>query len=69
MIFATSPTEGFSETLLGKHVPRSQYIDLEPNIVDEAYMGKYRSLFHLETMLTGKEDAASKRVNIEMMSG
>jgi hypothetical protein len=54
---------------LGKHVPHSQYIDLKPNVVDEAYMGKYHSLFHLETMLTSKEDAASKRVNIEMMPG
>ncbi|KAH9989756.1 Tubulin/FtsZ, GTPase domain-containing protein, partial [Russula vinacea] len=43
-----------------KHVPRSLYIDLEPNVVDEVRSGKYRSLFHPETMITGKEDAASK---------
>jgi len=49
----------FSETSSGKHVPRSLYIDLEPNVVDEVRNGKYRSLFHPETMITGKEDAAS----------
>ncbi|KAF8270905.1 Tubulin/FtsZ, GTPase domain-containing protein [Lactarius quietus] len=49
----------FSETSSGKHVPRSIYIDLEPNVIDEVRTGKYRSLFHPETMITGKEDAAS----------
>jgi len=61
----------------GKHVPRSLYIDLEPNglyprrvdichsvltqilVIDEVKTGKYRSLFHPDTLLTGKEDAAN----------
>ncbi|KAG8218666.1 alpha tubulin [Butyriboletus roseoflavus] len=46
----------FSETGSGKHVPRSLYIDLEPGVVDEVKTGPYRSLFHPETMITGKED-------------
>jgi len=49
----------FSETGNGKHVPRSLYVDLEPNVIDEVRNGKYRSLFHPETMVTGKEDAAN----------
>ena len=49
----------FSETSSGKHVPRSLYIDLEPNVIDEVRNGPYRSLFHPETLVTGKEDAAS----------
>lgn len=49
----------FSETSSGKHVPRSLYIDLEPNVIDEVRTGTYRSLFHPETLVTGKEDAAS----------
>ncbi|KAH0839951.1 Tubulin/FtsZ, GTPase domain-containing protein [Lanmaoa asiatica] len=49
----------FSETGSGKHVPRSLYIDLEPGVVDEVKTGPYRSLFHPETMITGKEDAAN----------
>ncbi|KAH9032214.1 alpha tubulin [Lactarius hengduanensis] len=49
----------FSETSSGKYVPRSLYIDLEPNVIDEVRTGKYRELFHPETMITGKEDAAS----------
>jgi tubulin alpha len=49
----------FSETSSGKHVPRSLYIDLEPNVIDEVRAGTYRSLFHPETLVSGKEDAAS----------
>ncbi|KAI9618664.1 hypothetical protein KEM48_006643 [Puccinia striiformis f. sp. tritici PST-130] len=49
----------FSETGSGKYVPRSIYIDLEPNVVDEVRTGTYRSLFHPETLVTGKEDAAN----------
>ncbi|KAG9317486.1 Tubulin/FtsZ, GTPase domain-containing protein [Chiua virens] len=49
----------FSETGSGKYVPRSLYIDLEPGVVDEVKTGPYRSLFHPETMITGKEDAAN----------
>ncbi|KAI8445067.1 tubulin alpha-1B chain [Phakopsora pachyrhizi] len=49
----------FSETGSGKYVPRSVYIDLEPNVVDEVRTGTYRSLFHPETLVTGKEDAAN----------
>jgi hypothetical protein len=43
----------------GKHVPRSLFIDLEPNVIDEVRTGTYRSLFHPQTMITGKEDAAN----------
>ena len=49
----------FSETSSGKHVPRSLYVDLEPNVIDEVRTGTFRSLFHPETLITGKEDAAS----------
>lgn len=49
----------FSETSSGKHVPRSLYVDLEPNVIDEVRAGKYGSLFHPETMISGKEDAAN----------
>jgi tubulin alpha len=40
-------------------VPRSLYIDLEPGAIDEVKTGTYRSLFHPETMISGKEDAAN----------
>ena len=49
----------FSETGAGKHVPRSLYIDLEPGVIDEVKSGTYRSLFHPETLVSGKEDAAN----------
>jgi tubulin alpha len=43
----------------GKYVPRTIYCDLEPNVVDEVRTGTYRSLFHPEYMITGKEDASN----------
>jgi len=49
----------FSETNSGKHVPRALYIDLEPNVIDEVRTGVYRGLFHPETLVNGKEDAAN----------
>ena len=49
----------FSETGSGKHVPRCLYIDLEPGVIDDVKSGPYRSLFHPETLITGKEDAAN----------
>jgi tubulin alpha len=56
----------FSETGSGKHVPRSLYVDLEPGVIDDVKTGPYRSLFHPETLITGKEDAAN---NCELRSG
>jgi len=49
----------FSETGSGKYVPRSIYVDLEPSVIDEVRTGEYRSLFHPETLINGKEDAAN----------
>jgi tubulin alpha len=49
----------FSETGAGKHVPRCVFIDLEPTVIDEVRTGAYRSLFHPEQLITGKEDAAN----------
>jgi len=49
----------FSETSSGKHVPRSIMVDLEPTVVDEVRTGAYRSLYHPEQLITGKEDAAN----------
>uniref|UniRef100_A0AC34FHM7 Tubulin alpha chain n=1 Tax=Panagrolaimus sp. ES5 TaxID=591445 RepID=A0AC34FHM7_9BILA len=49
----------FSETQAGKHVPRAIFIDLEPTVVDEVRTGTYKSLFHPEQLITGKEDAAN----------
>ncbi|GAA5862720.1 hypothetical protein JCM5296_004392 [Sporobolomyces johnsonii] len=49
----------FSETGSGKYVPRSIYVDLEPSVVDEVRTGEYRQLFHPETLINGKEDAAN----------
>lgn len=52
-------TTFFSETGAGKHVPRSIYVDLESSVIDDVKTGPYRHLFHPETMITGKEDAAN----------
>ncbi|EPX72801.1 tubulin alpha 1 [Schizosaccharomyces octosporus yFS286] len=49
----------FSETGQGKYVPRSIYVDLEPNVIDQVRTGTYRDLFHPEQMVSGKEDASN----------
>ncbi|XP_022906398.1 tubulin alpha-1 chain-like [Onthophagus taurus] len=49
----------FSVSMAGKCVPRVVMVDLEPTVIDEIRTGTYRQLFHPETLLTGKEDAAN----------
>ena len=49
----------FNETGSGKHVPRAVVVDLEPTVIDEIRKGVYRSLWHPEQLITGKEDAAN----------
>ncbi|XP_060801573.1 tubulin alpha chain [Amyelois transitella] len=49
----------FSGTGAGKVIPRVVMIDLEPTPIDEIRTGTYRQLFHPNSLLTGKEDAAS----------
>merc|ERR1712033_108744 len=49
----------FSETGNGKHVPRAVFVDLEPSVIDETRTGTYRTLFHPEQLISGKEDAAN----------
>jgi len=49
----------FTETNAGKHVPRAIMVDLEPSVVDEVRSGTYKSLWHPEQLITGKEDAAN----------
>ncbi|BHF79833.1 Tubulin alpha-1C chain [Sparganum proliferum] len=49
----------FSETGASKHVPRAVLMDLEPTVADEVTTGTYRQLFHLEQLISGKEDAAN----------
>ena len=57
--FHGSPDTFFQETSGGRYVPRSVFVDLEPTVVDEVRTGKYRRLFHPNTLLSGKEDAAN----------
>jgi len=52
-------TAFYKETGSGKYVPRSIFLDLEPTVIDEIQVGPYRQLFHPESMITGKEDAAN----------
>jgi tubulin alpha len=49
----------FSETSSGRYVPRALMVDLEPTVVDQVRTGTYRSLFHPEQLISGKEDAAN----------
>ncbi|PIO64590.1 hypothetical protein TELCIR_13778 [Teladorsagia circumcincta] len=54
------PTSAGREVdVVGKHVPRAVFVDLEPTVVDEVRTGTYAKLFHPEQLITGKEDAAN----------
>ncbi|XP_068020540.1 tubulin alpha chain-like [Melanerpes formicivorus] len=49
----------FSDTGSGKYVPRAMFVDLEPSVIDLIRTGTYRTLFHPEQLISGKEDAAN----------
>ncbi|KAJ6257743.1 hypothetical protein Dda_7532 [Drechslerella dactyloides] len=49
----------FSETSSGKHVPRSIFVDLDPSPIDEIRNGGFKSFFHPELLVSGKEDSAN----------
>ncbi|KAK3817285.1 MAG: tubulin alpha chain-like protein [Benniella sp.] len=49
----------FEETGNGKYVPRTVLVDLDPTVVDEVRTGKYRQLFHPESMVSYREDASN----------
>jgi hypothetical protein len=62
----SSPRQDLANTFLDPFTcvfklkqPLIDKVDLEPNVIDEVRTGTYRSLFHPETMITGKEDAAN----------
>ena len=38
---------------------RAVYVDLEPSVCDEVRSGKYKTLYHPEQIINGKEDAAN----------
>lgn len=40
-------------------MPRSLYVDLEPGTINEVKTGAYKNLFHPESLISGKEDAAN----------
>jgi len=49
----------FTETSPTKFVPRTVFVDLEPSCCDEIRTGPYRDLYHQESIINGKEDAAN----------
>ncbi|KAF9183115.1 alpha-tubulin [Haplosporangium sp. Z 767] len=58
-ISGSKPTTFFSETQSGKFVPRTVLVDLEETVVDEVRTGRYKSLFHPESLITHREDASN----------
>lgn len=42
-----------------KYVPRTLYLDLEPSVIDEVRSGPFQKLFHPNSMMNHKEDAAN----------
>ncbi|XP_047116208.1 tubulin alpha-8 chain-like [Schistocerca piceifrons] len=52
-------TTFFSQTEAGKISPRALMIDLEPTTIDEVRTGSHRDLYHPQSLVAGKEDAAN----------
>lgn len=46
----------FDENSVGKYIPRSVHIDLEPESIDELLTGPYKELFDHNTFVCGKEN-------------
>ncbi|KAG9326059.1 hypothetical protein KVV02_000770 [Mortierella alpina] len=55
----STPDTFFQETQMGKFVPRTVLVDLEETVVDEVRKGKYKDLFHPESLLSHREDASN----------
>lgn len=49
----------FYRTSSNKFVPRSIFVDLEPGVISEVMKGEYSQLFHPDSLIYGKEDAAN----------
>lgn len=49
----------FYRTSSNKFVPRSIFVDLEPGVIGEVMRGEYSQLFHPDSLINGKEDAAN----------
>ncbi len=49
----------FNETQDGKFVPRAIMVDLEPTVCDAISTGEYKNLYHPDSFISGKEDAAN----------
>ncbi|KAF8980504.1 Tubulin alpha-3C/D chain [Entomortierella lignicola] len=55
----STPSTFFAETGNGKFVPRTVLVDLEETVVDEVRTGKYRNLYHPESLISHREDASN----------
>ncbi|RHN73637.1 putative tubulin [Medicago truncatula] len=49
----------FSETVTGKYVPRTVFVDLEPTAIDDVRTGAYRELFQPDQFITANEGATN----------
>lgn len=49
----------FYRTSANKFVPRSVLVDLEPGVISEVLRSEYSQLFHPDSLICGKEDAAN----------
>ncbi|KAF9348882.1 Tubulin alpha-3C/D chain [Mortierella sp. AD094] len=58
-ITGSTPATFFAETGGGKYVPRTVIVDLEETVVDEVRTGRYKNLFHPESLISHREDASN----------
>ncbi|KCZ80031.1 tubulin alpha chain [Anncaliia algerae PRA339] len=49
----------FGETSANTFVPRTLFVDLEPGVIESIKHSKFGALYHPNTLITGREDAAN----------
>lgn len=54
-----SSSSFFYRTSRNTFVPRTVMVDLEPGVINEIKVGEYKNLFHPQSLINGKEDAAN----------
>ncbi|KAF9436174.1 Tubulin alpha-3C/D chain [Entomortierella beljakovae] len=54
-----TPSTFFAESDSGKFVPRTVIVDLEETVIDEIRSGRYKKLYHPESLISNREDASN----------
>ncbi|MEZ4385018.1 MAG: hypothetical protein R3A79_27055 [Nannocystaceae bacterium] len=63
------PQAFFAETRAGQFAPRALFVDLGPDTADEVHAHELRQVFHADSIVVGKTDAASSYARARALGG